>query len=71
MERAQILWQFKDTVLTLGDLDQFIGATLDRWDSGTTLRLICRSATGPAKKKAAKINALGRITLIVEEEGWP
>jgi hypothetical protein len=69
VERAQILWQFKDTVLTRPDLDQFIGATLSRWDSGTTLRLVCRSATRDAKKKAAEVTARGPVTLIIEEEG--
>jgi len=68
LERAQILWQFKDTVLTRPDLDQFIGATEDRWRAGTTLRLVCRRATRDARKKAAEVNARGRVTLIIEEE---
>ena len=69
MEYAQILWQFKDAELTRPDLDQFIGATLDRWEAGTTLRLICRRATRDAKKKADQVNARGRIILTIEEEG--
>lgn len=69
MEYAQIFWQFKDAELTRPDLDQFIGATEDRWEAGTILRLICRRATRDAKKKAAQVNARGRITLIIDEEG--
>jgi hypothetical protein len=68
LEHAQIFWQFKYRVLTRPDLDQFIGATEDRWDSSTTLRLVCCRATRDAKK-AADVNARGRVKLIIEEEG--
>jgi hypothetical protein len=69
VEQAQIFWQFKDAELTLSDLDQFIGATEHRWEPGTSLRLKCRRATSGVTKKVNQVNARGRITIIVDEEG--
>jgi hypothetical protein len=69
METEQIIWQFKDSTLTRPELDQFLGATIDRWASGTVLRLRCVRATRDAKKKAAEINQRGQITVVIEEEG--
>jgi hypothetical protein len=63
-----MIWQFKDTEFTRPDLDQFIGATLERWDSGTVLRIVCRRATRDAKAKAQQMNARGPINIVFEED---
>jgi hypothetical protein len=68
VERATIIWQFKDTEFTRPDLDQFIGATVNWWDSGTILRIVCRRATRDAKVKAQEMNSRGPITIIIEED---
>jgi hypothetical protein len=69
MATERIFWNFKDTELTRPDLDQFLGATYDRWEPGTILRFRCRRATRDAHKKAQAINSQGRVTVIIEELG--
>ncbi len=68
MERSQTFWQFKDTVLTLADVDRFIGATANRVSDGSELRLVCRRATRDAKRRAFVENEGGRVTIVIEEE---
>ncbi len=67
MQRAIILWQFKDTEFTRPDLDQFLGASMEQWDKQTELRIRCRRATKDAKAKAKDLSARGIITVIIEE----
>lgn len=67
METDRIYWNFKDTTLTRPDLDQFLGATHDRWDAGTVLRLRCRRATRDAHRKVESVNGQGRVKVIIEE----
>jgi hypothetical protein len=67
MATERIYWNFKDTTLTRPDIDQFLGATHDKWEPGTVLRFWCRRATRDARKMAATINGQGRVTVIIEE----
>ena len=67
MITEKIFWNFKDTTLTRPDLDQFLGATHDKWVPGTVLRFWCRKATQDAHRKAETVNRQGRVRVLIEE----
>ncbi len=67
MATEKIFWNFKNTTLTRPDLDQFLGATHNQWDTGTVLRFRCQRATRDAHRQAETVNGLGRVTILIEE----
>lgn len=64
-----LFWQFKHSVVDVGDMNEFIGATSGRVQPGSVLRVRCLRATRPAKARAAAENARGVVTVIIEELG--